>query len=131
MDIGGVIKKYRKENKLKQSELAEKLHVTPQAISSWEKNRTQPKMEMIEQMCSIFHCQKSDFMSETPMEFDTSDEFEYAWSETGGGVHPLELSESEYKLVVGYRILNNSDKALIRRVLRLLTYARLLKRDDL
>ena len=66
MDVGATIKKFRKQNYLKQSELADLLHVTPQAVSSWERNRTQPNMETIEHMCQIFKCKKSDFLDEQP-----------------------------------------------------------------
>lgn len=131
MNIGAAIRKYRLLNNLKQSELAELLHVTTQAVSSWEINRTQPKMETIEQLCKIFHCQKSDFLEDAPLSFDTPDEFEHYWAMIGGGQHPIQLTDEEYKLVTGYRILKDSDKAVIKRIIRLLTYAKLLNREDL
>ncbi len=37
MDIGGVIKKYRKEAGLTQEEMANKLGVTTPAVNKWEK----------------------------------------------------------------------------------------------
>ncbi len=66
MDVGGTIKRFRILNKMEQKDLAKLLHVSDRTISSWERNRTQPKMEMIEMMCQIFHCKKSDFLDEQP-----------------------------------------------------------------
>lgn len=62
MDIGLTIKTLREENGLSQKELAEKLNLSNKTISSWEKNRTQPHMEFIEEMCKIFKCSKSYFL---------------------------------------------------------------------
>ena len=131
MDLGGTIRKFRLMNNLKQSELAKMLYVTTQAVSSWEINRTQPKMEMIEAMCQIFHCQKSDFLDDTPMEFDSGDDFEYKWAQIGGGRHPLELTDDEHRLVLGYRLLKESDKDVIKRMIRVLAYAKIFKKDDI
>ena len=69
MDIGGTIKRFREQKKMQQKDLAKLLHVSDKTISSWETNRTQPKMEMIEDMCRIFGCQKSDFLSD-PITWD-------------------------------------------------------------
>jgi len=131
MDIGGAIRKYRISNNMEQKELAKLLHVSDKTISSWETNRTQPKMEMIEAMCKIFNCQKSDFLDDVPMEFDTPEEFEYKWHEIGGGRHPIELTDEEHGLVVAYRLLKESDKAVIRRMIRVLVYAKIARRDDI
>lgn len=62
MDIGDKIKKFRKKSGMEQKELARRLNISPKTVSSWEVNRTQPKMEMIEAMCKIFQCRKSDFL---------------------------------------------------------------------
>ena len=62
MNIGENIKTYRKINKITQSELAEKLNVTNKAISSWECGRTEPCMGMIEEMCKIFQCTKTELI---------------------------------------------------------------------
>lgn len=64
MNVGQRIKELRKQNNMDQLELAKRLNVSNKTISSWEQNRTQPKMEMIEAMCKIFQCTKADFVSE-------------------------------------------------------------------
>ena len=47
MDIGIIIKRLREENGLSQEALAEKLHVTRQAVSKWESGRGVPDIENI------------------------------------------------------------------------------------
>lgn len=64
MDLGAKIKKYRAQLGMDQRDLAHRLNVSPKTVSSWEVNRTQPKMEMIDAMCKVFGCKRSDFLDE-------------------------------------------------------------------
>lgn len=48
------IKKLRSERKMTQDSLAEKINVTRQTVSSWENDRTQPDIEMLEQLANVF-----------------------------------------------------------------------------
>lgn len=45
--IGRNIKKYRTEKGMTQDQLAEKLNVTRQAVSSWETGKTRPNLETL------------------------------------------------------------------------------------
>lgn len=69
MDIGGIIKNYRTAAGMDQSTLGQLLGVSAKTISSWEVNRTQPKMQFIEDMCAVFNCKKSDFLGDEPESF--------------------------------------------------------------
>ncbi len=60
--LGDNIKALRRKNGYSQQDLADKLNVSRQTISSWEVNRTEPTMGNIEMMSIIFHCQKSDLI---------------------------------------------------------------------
>jgi transcriptional regulator with XRE-family HTH domain len=62
MNIGDNIKKWRELRNLKQSELAELLGVSDKTISSWEINRTEPKMGMVEKISSALNCRKTDII---------------------------------------------------------------------
>ena len=62
MSIGDNIKFWREHRNLKQSELAEELGVSDKTVSSWEINRTEPKMGMIEKICSVLNCKKTDII---------------------------------------------------------------------
>ncbi len=48
------IKKLRNESKMTQIELADKINVTRQTVSSWETDRTQPDIEMLELLAEAF-----------------------------------------------------------------------------
>jgi len=52
--VGQTIKRLRKEQNLTQDQLAEKLFVTRQAVSSWETGKTQPDVETLGQLADIF-----------------------------------------------------------------------------
>lgn len=58
------IKKYRKQSKLTQKELAEKLGIAPTAVSAWELGRNKPLMDNIEKMSIIFNVNKSDIIGD-------------------------------------------------------------------
>ncbi len=62
MSIGNNIKKWREIRNLKQSELAELLGVSDKTVSSWEINRTEPKMGMVEKICVALNCKKTDII---------------------------------------------------------------------
>ncbi len=48
------IKRLRTEKSITQDFLAEKLHITRQAVSSWENDRTQPDVDMLEKLSEVF-----------------------------------------------------------------------------
>ncbi len=47
-NVAGNIRKYRAERGLTQDALAERLHVTRQAVSNWENGKNQPDLDMLE-----------------------------------------------------------------------------------
>ncbi len=54
-DLGSRIKENRLKLGLTQKGLADKLFVTPQAVSRWEKDGIEPPLESLRKMSSIFH----------------------------------------------------------------------------
>ena len=62
MSIGDNIKKWRELRSLKQSELAALIGVSDKTVSSWEINRTEPKMGMVEKICKALNCKKTDII---------------------------------------------------------------------
>jgi len=54
MYFGTQIKKLRNSRKLTQEQLAQKLNVSRQTISSWENNRNLPDLEMVVHISQIF-----------------------------------------------------------------------------
>ena len=47
------LKKIRTEKKITQDALAEKIHVTRQAISNWENDKTKPDIESLEMLAEV------------------------------------------------------------------------------
>lgn len=62
INCGENIRRYRVLNNMSQTDLGNALGLKHGAISSWEKNRTEPNMGQIEKMCMIFGCKKSDLI---------------------------------------------------------------------
>lgn len=61
--IGKFIKQKRKEKKITQSELAEKLNVTDRAISKWENGICMPDSGIIAELCKILNVTINDLFS--------------------------------------------------------------------
>ena len=61
--IGKFIAKLRKEQKLTQEQLAEKLGVTAKSVSRWENGRCLPDVSLYKELCSILGITLNDFFS--------------------------------------------------------------------
>lgn len=55
MSFSEKLLKLRKENKLSQEMLADKLDVSRQSVSKWESGQTYPEMDKLLAMCKIFN----------------------------------------------------------------------------
>lgn len=53
VDIGTFIAKCRKEKKLTQAQLAEKLNITDRAVSKWETGKSMPDSSIMPELCEI------------------------------------------------------------------------------
>ncbi len=56
MGVGPKIKELRVKAGLTQKDLADKLHVTYQAVSRWEKGDAEPSISTMKEMCDILNC---------------------------------------------------------------------------
>lgn len=91
--VGNKIREYRMLRGMTQGELAEKVHVQQNTISSWEIGRTEPNMGMVERLAECLGCRKSDLI---------------------GDVVALQaLTEEEQKLISLYRLLSKSQRKMI------------------
>ena len=61
--IGEFLKKLRKDNKLTQAELAEKLGVTYQAVSKWENGKNVPDIAIIKEISKIYNVNVDEIIS--------------------------------------------------------------------
>lgn len=64
--VGGTIKKLRLENALTQMELADRMGVSFQAVSNWERGNSMPDIEKLPQLAQIFHCSVGSLLGESP-----------------------------------------------------------------
>ena len=64
MELGAALKKYRYDCGLTQDEAADKLGVTRQAISSWERGRSIPDIEMIRKISRLYNVKLEKLLNE-------------------------------------------------------------------
>jgi len=62
-NLGKQIMENRKQNGLSQEDLAKKLNVTRQAISNWERNKTEPDVQALTQLASLFGIDMNSLMT--------------------------------------------------------------------
>lgn len=74
MKFGENLYNLRKNAKMSQEKLAEKMDVTRQSVSKWENGESYPEIEKIMKLCSIFHCKINDLVHEDMIDIDSLDE---------------------------------------------------------
>lgn len=82
MNLGNRIATLRKNKKLTQQELADKLFVTDKTISSWEANRTEPNLELIVTLSNILDCSCSYLIYGNDNKNDVETEIKIKLTET-------------------------------------------------
>ena len=109
MNIGEKIFILRKERQLTQDALAEKLHVSPQAISKWERGITNPDLELIPKLSDFFGITTDELLGiESKKEkLNTILRFDFS-----------SMSENERKdwEIDGAQLLNSNNRFLIQSV---------------
>lgn len=63
MDLNEKIQKLRKQNKLTQVQLAEKLFVSRTAVSKWESGRGYPSIDILKQISNVFNISLDNLLS--------------------------------------------------------------------
>lgn len=123
MTVGERIKQKRIELNLSQDELAKRVgYKSRSSIQKIECARSLP-LSKVAIMATALECSPSQLMGWTDMEtFDNSAQFEKKWSDLGGR-HPLELTDTEQKIIINYRA---SDPGIQESVLKLLD----IKKED-
>lgn len=73
MNFGENLKNFRKNSKMSQEVLAEKVGVSRQAVSRWEVGEAYPEMSNIVALCSIFHCNINDLINDNIVDIESFD----------------------------------------------------------
>lgn len=74
MKFGENLQNLRKSKKMSQEKLAEKVQVSRQSISKWERGESYPTMNNIMVLCDIFHCKLNDLVHENLTDINSLDE---------------------------------------------------------
>lgn len=74
MKFGENLYNLRKNAKMSQEKLAEKMSVSRQSISKWENGESYPEMDKILKLCNIFHCKINDLVHEDLTDINSLDE---------------------------------------------------------
>ncbi len=72
MTIGGNLKKLRVAQGLTQDQLAEKLHVTRQAVSNWERNVSHPDLDQLEVIAAALGVEVTTLLYGPPQPYHPS-----------------------------------------------------------
>ena len=74
MKFGDNLKLIRKNKKMSQEDLAEKVNVSRQSVSKWETGEAYPEMNNILELCKIFNCKINDLVHEDMSDISSLDE---------------------------------------------------------
>lgn len=76
MNFSNNLKALRIKSELKQKELAERLHVSQQAIAKWENGKSEPNISTIKDIAKVFNCSVEDLLdsnSDETLDIDAQD----------------------------------------------------------
>ena len=96
--MGEYIKKYRKEAKISQKDLADKLHVTRNTVINWEAGKYRPDADLFPSLCSILEISLNDLFGILP---DPADGF----------------SGHEREMVRRYRLISPVSRKIVDRLI--------------
>ena len=74
MKFGDNLKLIRKNKKMSQEQLAEKMNVSRQSVSKWENGEAYPEMNNILELCKIFNCKINDLVHSDMSDINSLDE---------------------------------------------------------
>lgn len=112
------IRYFMERKNVNSMEVCRALDFKQNTFSDWINAKTYPRIDKIEKMANYFGISKADLVEERPKSFDTPMDFEIAWYKSGGGKHPIKLSEEEYSLILTYRSADDTTKDMINRILK-------------
>lgn len=74
MKFGDNLRQIRKDKKMSQEQLAEKVNVTRQSVSKWENGESYPEMNNILELCKIFNCKLNELVHADMTDISSLDE---------------------------------------------------------
>lgn len=71
-NLGKTLAQLRNQNNMSQEELAQKLNISRQAISNWERNITQPDIYTLQNISTIFNVEINDILNAKSLSQETT-----------------------------------------------------------
>ena len=113
--IGQNIKRMRELKGWSQEQLARMMgYKSKSTINKIEKNVNDVNQTTLDKFARVFKCDTTDLLVES---FATPEEFELTWHRSGGGRHPLQLSDTEHEMVLAYRCADNGTQSSVLKLL--------------
>lgn len=111
---------------LKQVDIVKKTGIPKSSLSNYLSGKRTPNQEQLSVIADPYGINPAWLMGynvpmwlkDTPVVFSTPEEFEITWYKSGGGKHPIKLSEEEYSLILTYRSADDTTKDMINRILK-------------
>ena len=63
VQIGSFLQSIRKQNGMTQAELADKLQISPQSVSNWERGESIPDVSLLPDLAEVLHCSVDAILS--------------------------------------------------------------------
>ena len=113
--IGQNIKRIRELRGLSQEKLSLKMgYKSKTTISKIEDNINDVNQKKLDKFAKVLGCDVTELLVES---YATPEEFELAWHRSGGGRHPLQLSDLEHEMVLAYRVKDSKTKENVLKLL--------------
>lgn len=113
--IGQNIKRIRELRGWSQEKLALKMgYKSKTTISKIEDNINDVNQKKLDKFAKVLGCDVTELLVES---YATPEEFELAWHRSGGGRHPLQLSDTEHEIVLAYRCADNGTQSSVLKLL--------------
>lgn len=120
------IAKYRKEAKLTQKELAEKLSIAPTNVASWEQGKSLPDIDTLFSVCKILNVTIIDMYELAAKDYsdlglsgatEAINDLANRSARAGSELSTSTLSSDEQQLIDDYRSLNSQGQEYIRQTM--------------
>lgn len=90
--IGRTIKEKREEKQWSQRDFAEKIKVTPQAVSSWESGKAVPRFSTLDSIAAVLNCHVDELINlEASLKADEKEAMSFEISVTTDEIEILKL----------------------------------------
>lgn len=125
MRTGDIIKSFRKEKRLTQKELADKVNLTSQVISNIERNYTSVSAEDLANIAKVLGVTPNQLLGSEPKEYDAPD-----WATQDDLIKLEDMLKSNVPMAYNGVELNEEDKERINTVLAQVFWERLKEQKE-